>query len=87
MTLLTGERCVACRADSPPVSESEIRELSPYIPEWEFVEEGGVPRLVRTFRFPDFKQALGFTGEAGEMADAEAHHPRITTEWGRVRIT
>ena len=87
MTLLIGERCVPCRADSPPVTESEIRELSPHIPEWEFVEEEGIPRLVWTFRFPDFKQAPGFTGEVGEMADAEAHHPRITAAWGRVRVT
>lgn len=87
MTPLTEEKCVACHGDSPPISEDEIRELSPYIAQWTLMEEDGIPKLVRTFRFPDFKRALDFTGAVGELAHSEGHHPRIVTEWGRVSVT
>ena len=87
MPELVDERCVACRRDAPRVTEAEIAELQPVIPEWEMVEVEGVPRLVRTYRFPDFKEALAFTMRVGELAEAEAHHPALLTEWGRVTVS
>ena len=32
---LTGQKCVACRADSPRVTEAEIGSFHPQVPEWE----------------------------------------------------
>jgi 4a-hydroxytetrahydrobiopterin dehydratase len=87
MPELTGERCEACRRDSPRVTEAEIAELKPLIPEWELVEREGIPRLERVFRFPDFPQALAFTQRVGELAEEEGHHPALLTEWGRVTVT
>lgn len=84
---LAGERCVACRRDAPRVTPEELGELLPTIPDWELREPGGVPRLVRTFRFPDFGSALAFTVRLGALAEAEDHHPAILTEWGRVRVS
>lgn len=84
---LTEEGCVACRADAPAVTPEEIREIKPQTPEWAVVEEDGVPKLDRLFRFEDFAQALAFTAAVGDAAEAEGHHPRIVTEWGRVRVT
>ena len=45
MTTLLGERCVACRPDSPRVTNQEIADLMPLIPEWTIVEYDGVPTL------------------------------------------
>ena len=42
-TILTGERCTACRKDSPRVTDAEIAELKPFIPDWEMVDVDGVP--------------------------------------------
>jgi 4a-hydroxytetrahydrobiopterin dehydratase len=84
--LLT-ERCVACRRDAPRVTEAEIAELKPLIPDWELVERDGIPRLERVFRFADFKEALAFTQRVGELAEEEGHHPAILTEWGRATVT
>ncbi len=86
-TRLTGETCTACRKDSPRVTDAEIAELKPFIPEWELNEVDGVPRLERTFRFKTYREALAFTLRVGELADAEDHHPVIVTEAGRVRVT
>ena len=84
---LTQQRCEACRPDSPVVTPEEIAALKPQIPDWEIVERNGTPRLRRTFRFPDYVQALAFTQRVGELAEAEGHHPSIVTEWGKVTVS
>jgi len=87
MSELTEEKCVACRADAPVVTEEEIRELRPQISEWVMIEEDSIPKLDRLFKFPNFLTALQFTDAVGKIAEKEGHHPRIVTEWGRVRVT
>ena len=87
MTSLARERCVACRRDAPQVTEAEILELSPQIPDWSIVEREGIRRLERVFRFKDFGEALAFTNRVGTSAEAERHHPALLTEWGRVTVT
>ncbi len=86
MTLLK-ERCVACRADSPQVTDEEIAELHPQVPEWELLLEDGIRKLRRVFRFRNFAQALTFTNAVGHLAEAEGHHPALLTVWGRVTVT
>jgi 4a-hydroxytetrahydrobiopterin dehydratase len=84
---VVNERCVACRRDAPRVTDAELAELTPLIPEWELVVRDDIPRLERVFGFPDFLQALAFTQRVGELAEEEGHHPALLTEWGRVTVT
>jgi len=87
MSTLAQQKCVACRRDAPTVTEEEIAELRPEVPEWELVEVDGIKRLRRIFTFDDFAQALAFTDAVGAAAEAEAHHPALLTEWGRTTVT
>jgi 4a-hydroxytetrahydrobiopterin dehydratase len=87
MTSLTTERCVSCRRDAPHVTNTELAELRPQIPDWEIVERGDVRRLERVFPFPDFARALAFTNRVGALAEAEGHHPALLTEWGHVTVS
>jgi 4a-hydroxytetrahydrobiopterin dehydratase len=87
MGVLTNEKCSACRRDSPLVTEAEIQELKPQIPEWALVGNRGIPQLERVFTAKDFAEALEFTNRVGALAEAEGHHPAILTEWGRVTVT
>jgi 4a-hydroxytetrahydrobiopterin dehydratase len=87
MATLTNEKCTACRRDSPRVSEADIQELRPQIPEWTLAEVDGIARLERVFRFTNFAQALDFTTRVGGLAEDEGHHPAILTEWGKVTIS
>src|SRR5215218_8802657 len=87
MDALVNERCEVCRKDSPRVTEAEIAELSPQIPEWKMVEVDGVPRLQRTFRFRSYPETLAFVQRVGELAEEEGHHPAMTVEWGKVRVS
>lgn len=87
MSTLTAETCVACRRDAPQVTDSEIAELQPQIPEWELVEVDGIKRLRRVFLFDDFASALAFTDRIGALAEQQGHHPALLTEWGRVTVS
>ena len=87
MATLTTEKCTACRRDSPLVTEAEIAELKPQIPEWTLLEREGIQRLERIFRFGNFAEALRFSNRVGYLAEEEGHHPAILTEWGRVTVT
>ncbi len=87
MESLTGLKCVACRGGEPTLTDTEMAEYKPQVPEWQVVERDGIKRLERTFKFKDFSQALAFTNRVGQIAEEEGHHPLICTEWGKVTVT
>lgn len=87
MAQLTQQKCEACTKSSSPVTQEEINQLKPQIPEWNLIEEQGESRLKRTYKFPDFKNALAFTNRVGDAAEAEGHHPAILTEYGKATVT
>jgi 4a-hydroxytetrahydrobiopterin dehydratase len=87
MTQIYQEKCVTCRRDSPHVTDSEIAELHPQVNDWMLVDDGGIPKLDRGFRFRNFEQALAFTNAVGDLAEEQGHHPKLVTEWGRVEVT
>jgi 4a-hydroxytetrahydrobiopterin dehydratase len=87
MDNLLNMKCVACRSDAPRVTEAEIAEFQPQVPEWQLQERGGVSQLERVYHFKNFVEALAFTNQVGELAEAEDHHPAILTEWGKVTVT
>ncbi|HET6846571.1 MAG TPA: 4a-hydroxytetrahydrobiopterin dehydratase [Anaerolineales bacterium] len=68
------------------MSAAMIADLLPGLPEWQVIEIDSVKRLERVFRFPDFATAMAFTDAVGQIAEAEDHHPRLVTEWGRVTV-
>ncbi len=86
METLTHMHCVACRRDAPRVTEAEIAEFRPQVPDWDMIERDEVPRLERQYQFGNFAEALAFTAKVGDLAEAEAHHPALLTEWGRVTV-
>jgi 4a-hydroxytetrahydrobiopterin dehydratase len=69
------------------VTETDIAELKPQLPQWTLVERESVRRLERAFRFRNFAEALRFTNRVGALAEEEGHHPAILTEWGRATVT
>ena len=80
-------KCVACRKGEPTVTEEEIAELRPQVSQWQVVEREGIKRLERVFKFENFAQALAFTNQVGQIAEAEGHHPVLLTEWASVTVT
>ncbi len=78
--------CVPCRGGVPPMTEAEARTLLAELDSnWTLAD--GAAKLERTFRFPNFADALAFVNRIGELAEAQGHHPDIELGWGRVRVT
>lgn len=86
MDKLSQMKCVACRGGEPTLTEAQIAEYQPQVPEWQVKEVDGVKRLERAFKFKNFVEALAFTDKVGAAAETEGHHPLIVTEWGRVTV-
>lgn len=87
MSELARMKCTACRGDDPVLTDTEIGEMRPRVPEWLVLERDGIKQLERAFSFADFAGALAFTDRVGEQAEREGHHPVLLTEWGRVTVT
>lgn len=87
MTELSKQSCEACKADAPLISDEDLKQLMPKIPDWEIIVVDNVMRLKREFKFKDFVSAIAFTNRVGEISEEEGHHPAILTEWGKVSVS
>ena len=86
MSVLSNQKCVTCRGGEPTLTEAEIRELHPQVPEWTLETQNGIWRLQRVFKFKNFVEAMTFTNKVAALAEEQGHHPLIVTEWGRVTV-
>lgn len=86
MINLAAGKCVPCRGGEPSLTETEIEELMFHVPQWQLIEQDGIFRLQRVFKFKNYAQSLEFTNKVGAIAEEEDHHPLIILEWGRVTI-
>ena len=86
MTSLSSEKCVACRQNSRRVSQIEIEQLKSQIPEWNLLDDNGILKLIRTFKFLNYGAGTKFTWNVAMISEDEGHHPKIILEWGYVRI-
>lgn len=84
---LIKQRCEACRADAPRVTEQELAELIKQIPSWAPIIRDEIMMLERTYSFINYAKAVIFTNQVAEMADLEDHHPALLLEWGKVTVT
>ena len=85
--MLKDETCAILREGEPQLSKAAVAELLKQVPDWNIFKENGVKRLVRSYKFKDFLQALAFTNRVADIAEAQDHHPALLTEWGRVAVT
>ena len=51
---------------------------------WELSSDG--KKISRTFKFRDFKEAMGFAHKVGDIAEEEGHHPDMLVAWGKVIV-
>lgn len=86
MTELIDEHCVPCRGGIPPLSQPAIQSYLPEVPDWQFIDEGGVSKIRRTYPFTKYLSALTFANQVGMLAEDEGHHPVLLIEWGKVTV-
>lgn len=84
MSGLASKSCVPCRGGVPPLEGEELTQLQEQLGgNWQVVDGH---HLSKEFSFSDFRQALDFTNEIGEVAELEGHHPDLELSWGRVGV-
>lgn len=67
------------------MKKGEYEPLLKQVKDWEVVEE---VKIVKQFKFKNFKEALAFVNKVGELAESENHHPNIFLYgWSKVKIT
>jgi 4a-hydroxytetrahydrobiopterin dehydratase len=84
MSQLAEKTCVACRGDVPALKGEALHDLSHQLPNWQVIDEH---HITRSFKFPDFQQALDFVNRVGAVAEEQGHHPDILLTWGKAEIT
>ena len=82
---LADKTCTPCRGGIPPLTREEAELLHGQAPGWQLLEEAH--RIERGFRFRNFREALTFVQEIGELAEAEGHHPNISFGWGNATVS
>ena len=67
---------------SPALSPEQIQSALAGLAGWEL--DG--PKLLKTYKFRDFKAALAFINRAGAIAEQQGHHPEIHNVWNQVTL-
>jgi 4a-hydroxytetrahydrobiopterin dehydratase len=84
MSDLADRDCIPCKGGIPPLEGSAIAEFLEQLSDgWRAVDQH---HLRKTYRFPNFRDALAFTNRVGELAEDQGHHPDIYLTWGKVRL-
>lgn len=78
--MLKQKDCAPCKKGTPPLTVEQAAGYLGYVEGWDIVDEGRC--ILRSFAFPDFKNALAFVNNIADIAEAEQHHPDITFGWG-----
>ena len=84
MSDLAAKTCVPCRGGVLPLKGEELAAFEKRVVSWNVIEEH---HITKTFKFPNFREALNFVNSVGELAEAQGHHPDIFLTWGKVDIT
>lgn len=85
MTALAQQECVPCKTGVPPLKGRQLSAFASQLkPGWRVVDEH---HLEKEYPFKNFREALDFTNQVGELAEAQNHHPDIYLAWGKVKLT
>ncbi len=85
MAALEQKSCIPCQGGVEPLKGEKVDQYAALLDrQWQVIHEH---HLHREYRFPNFRQALDFVNEVGELAEAEGHHPDFHLGYGMVRIT
>lgn len=77
---LNEKQCIPCQGGVTPLTKQEAESYIKETPAWELGKDAA--KIIRSWKFRNFKQALSFVNKVGEIAETQGHHPDITVGWG-----
>jgi len=82
---LSKKECVPCQGGVLPLKGAELKQFAEELGGgWRVVKKH---HLEKEYKFKNFREALDFTNEVGELAEKQQHHPDIYLAWGKVKLT
>jgi 4a-hydroxytetrahydrobiopterin dehydratase len=82
---LAGKTCTPCKGGIPPLTPDEAERFHQQVSDWQLRDDA--KRIERTFKLRNFRDALSFVQQVGELAERESHHPDICFGWGYVTVS
>ena len=79
---LKEKKCVPCEGGVAALTDDQITSKLESLTEWEQCGK----KIKKLFKFKDFKKALTFVNQVGDIAEAERHHPDIFLAYGKAEI-
>ncbi len=67
-----------------PLAKGEVDKFLSEVKNWQVADD--YIKIKREWKFKNFKEALNFTNQVGNLAEDEGHHPDIALGWGYVKI-
>ena len=77
---LSSGKCEPCNGNTPKLDYQEISKFLSELNEWSVNDNQEM--IFKKFKFSNFKKAISFANEVGEVAEKEGHHPDISIGWG-----
>ena len=83
---LAQKRCKPCEGGVRPLTREQSLELLEALdPAWSLSDDG--LSIARSFAFPVYEQTMAFANAVAQIAATEDHHPVLTIEYGRCRVS
>tara|TARA_B110000914_G_C15422152_1_gene427139 strand:- start:694 stop:1029 length:336 start_codon:yes stop_codon:yes gene_type:complete len=87
MDELYKKKCVACNGKTLPFDTTEIHKYLKKVDGWDVRNNKDKNYyLSKKFKFKNFIDSQNFINKAGNIAEAEAHHPDISFGWGYAKV-
>jgi 4a-hydroxytetrahydrobiopterin dehydratase len=86
-TPLAERHCEVCKPGTPTLTEAEVAQLEPDVPDWEVTDVDGHRVLKRTFRFKGFMPGVALVNDIAKIAEAEGHHPDLDLRYGSLTVS
>jgi len=86
---LWNKHCVPCEGGTPPLSDEKENEMLKQIQHdnegWILLRDG-THKIIRQFKFKNFKEAIVFVNKIADLAESQGHHPNIKIVYNKVDL-
>lgn len=87
MAELHEKKCIPCEGGMPPLTKEQAGLLLEKLKSWR-LSSSKEQSIEKDYKMKDFREALAFVNEVGDIAEFEGHHPDILIHsWNKVRIS
>jgi 4a-hydroxytetrahydrobiopterin dehydratase len=81
---LTKRKCKPCEGNVPKLTDREIKAYQESLKEpWEEADE---MKIMKSFKFKDYAEVMGFVNKVAALAEEEDHHPVMHVFFSRVDV-